>query len=171
MVLMTASDLTLLIDFHYWARDRVLDAAEKLTPDQYVRDMGNSFRSIRDTLVHVYSSEWNWFQRWHGTSPQGMLDPSGFPDVATLRAAWIDHEAKLRAYVASLDDAGIARVIEYRGLQGQPYASAIWEMVQHVVNHGTYHRGQVTTMLRQLGAAPAQSVDLIVFHRQRRATT
>ncbi len=166
---MTLSDLTLLIDFHYWARDRVLDAAEALTPEQYGRDMGSSFRSIRDTLVHVYSSEWNWLQRWNGVSPQAMLDPADFPDVASLRTAWVEHESRLRGYLATLDDAGILRVIEYRSLQGQPNASAIWEMVQHVVNHGTYHRGQVTTMLRQLGAAPARSVDLIVFHRQRRA--
>ena len=100
-----------------------------------------------------------------------MLDPLNYPDVARLRAEWQAHEARMRAYLASLDDVGVQQVIEYRGLQGQPYTSAIWEMLHHVVNHGTYHRGQVQTMLRQLGAAPARSVDLITFYRERNAAS
>ena len=166
---MTHRDLTTLLDFHYWARDRVLVAAAELTPEQFTRNLGSSFPSVRDTLVHVYSSEWTWYQRWHGTSPSAMLDPLDYPDVARLQTEWSGHEARMRAYLGSLDDAGVRKVIEYRGLQGQPYRSAIWEMVHHVVNHGTYHRGQVQTMLRQLGVSPARSVDLIVFYRERNA--
>lgn len=164
---MTHADLTTLLDFHYWARDRVLDAAALLSPEQYTRDLGNSFPSVRDTLVHLYSAEWNWYQRWNGTSPTSMLDPLQYPDLPCLRVEWTAHEARMRAYLASHDDASVLRVLEYRGLQGQEYRSAIWEMCHHVVNHGTYHRGQVQTMLRQLGAEPARSVDLIVFYRER----
>src|SRR5215217_5401372 len=142
---MTHSDLTMLLDFHYWARTRVLDAAERLTPEQFTRDLGSSFPSVRDTLVHLYSAEWAWYQRWHGTSPTAMLRPAEYPDVPTLRAAWMDHEANMRAFLASLGDAGLARVIEYRTLSGHPSSSALSEMLHHVVNHGTYHRGQVTT--------------------------
>ncbi len=166
---MTHSDLTTLLDFHYWARNRVLDAAEQLTPEQFTRDLGGSFASVRDTLVHLYSAEWAWYQRWHGTSPTAMLSPAEYPDVATLRAAWVAHEATMRAFLGSVGAEGITRVIEYRTLAGQPSSSALWEMLHHVVNHGTYHRGQVTTMLRQLGAAPARSVELIAFYRERNA--
>ena len=166
---MTHPDLTTLLDFHYWARDRVLAAAAALTAEQFTRNLGSSFPSVRDTLVHLYSAEWNWYQRWHGTAPSAMLDPLEYPDVGRLQAAWAEHEARMRAYLASLDDAGVRQVIEYRALQGQPYRSAIWEMFHHVVNHGTYHRGQVQTMLRQLGAPPARSLDLIVFYRERNA--
>jgi uncharacterized damage-inducible protein DinB len=166
---MTHHDLTTLLDFHYWARDRILAAASALTPEEYTRDLGSSFPSVRDTLVHLYSAEWNWYQRWHGTSPSTMLDPADYPDLASLQAAWTGHEARMRAYLAALDDAGVRQVIDYRALQGQPCRSAIWEMVHHVVNHGTYHRGQVQTMLRQLGAAAARSVDLIGFYRERNA--
>jgi len=62
-------DLDLLLDYHYWARDRVLDAVEALTPEQLTRDMGNSFKSVLDTLAHLHSSEWIWLSRWHGESP------------------------------------------------------------------------------------------------------
>jgi uncharacterized damage-inducible protein DinB len=166
---MNLADLTTLLDFHYWARNRVLDAAALLTPEQYTRDLGSSFPSVRDTLVHLYSAEWNWYQRWHGISPQSMLNPLDFPDVASLRAAWGTHEGKMRSFLDSLGEEGITQAIDYKALDGSPYRSEVWEMLHHVVNHGTYHRGQVQTMLRQLGASPAKSVDLIVFYRQKRA--
>ena len=53
-----------LVDYHYWARDRVLDAVEPLPSEQFLRDLGNSFGSIRDTLVHIYSADWIWLSRW-----------------------------------------------------------------------------------------------------------
>jgi uncharacterized damage-inducible protein DinB len=163
---MTLADLKTLIDFHYWARDRMLDAAENLTPEQFTRDMGSSFKSIRDTLAHLYSAEWAWYQRWHGTSPTAMLPFEQFPDVASIRQTWSTHEARMRSFLDSLTDADINRVIEYRMLDGRPGSSPLWQMVQHIVNHGSYHRGQLTTMYRQLGAAPAQSVDLIRYYRE-----
>lgn len=167
---MDEADLTRLIDFHYWARDRVLDAVAQLTSEHYTRDMGNSFASVRDTLVHLYSAEWAWLQRWRGTSPTAMLDPVAFPDVPTLRTAWLEHEGRLRAFVAALGPDAVRRPFVYKAFDGRPHTSPFGEMLQHVVNHGTYHRGQVTTMLRQLGAPPAKSVELIVFHRERRET-
>jgi uncharacterized damage-inducible protein DinB len=163
---MNPDDLRRLLDYHYWARDRVLDAVAPLSPDLFTRDMGNSFRSIRDTLVHAYSAECIWYSRWNGESPSAMLSPEAFPDVTSLRQAWLEHERKVRALFAPLDNAGIARVIEYRAMSGQVSASVLWHMLQHVVNHATYHRGQVTTMIRQLGAVPPKSMDLITFYRE-----
>lgn len=164
---MTATDLTLLLDYHYWARDRLLDAASTLQPDALLRDMGNSFRSVRDTLVHIYGAEWVWYARWQGQSPTALPDAAAFPDVATLRAAWTALEAQVRAFVADLGEDGIAREFRYASLAGAPATSAFWQMLQHVVNHATYHRGQVTTLLRQLGARPPGGMDLIQFYRTR----
>ena len=81
--------------------------------------------------------------------------------------AWVEQEARVRAFLAGLGEQGVARVFEYKTLGGQPGSSAFWEMVTHMVNHGSYHRGQITTMLRQLGAAPAKSMDMIAFYRER----
>ena len=164
---MDLRDLQTLLDYHYWARDRVLAAVEGLTPEQFTRDLGSSFKSVRDTLAHTFSAEWAWYSRWQGTSPTAMLPATDFPDVATLRAKWIEHESKVRAYIAALDDEGIDRVVEYKLLNGQPGASPLWQMLQHMVNHASYHRGQVTTMLRQLGATPGKGMDMIAFYRLR----
>jgi uncharacterized damage-inducible protein DinB len=165
----TLNDLTTLLDFHYWARDRVLDAVSQLTPEEYTRELGSSFPSVRDTLVHLFSAEWNWCQRWHGTSPTAMLDPHDYPDLQVLAVAWRIQEQRMRAYLASLDASEIAKESDYNALNGQPQRSVFWHMLQHVVNHGSYHRGQIATMLRQLGAAPAQSVDLITYYREKAA--
>jgi uncharacterized damage-inducible protein DinB len=164
---MTIHDLRTLLDYHYWARDRVLDAAAALTAEQFTRDLGSSFRSVRDTLAHTYSAEWAWHSRWLGTSPTAQLPPDTFPDVATLRSMWLDQETKVRAFVEELGDAGIDRVFEYRLLNGTAGASVFSQMLQHLVNHASYHRGQVTTMLRQLGAPAPKSTDMIGFFRER----
>ena len=162
---MTADDLTTLMTFHYWARDRILDAAEALTAEQWTRDLGSSFPSVRDTLVHVYSAEWAWYERWQGRSPAAHIPADQFHDVATLRIAWREHQGRMLEFLSGLGDEGIKRVVDYHSFAGLHGSSAIWQMAQHIVNHASYHRGQVTTMLRQLGAKPAKSVDLIAFYR------
>jgi uncharacterized damage-inducible protein DinB len=166
---MTLNDLRTLLDFHYWARDRLLEAVERLPPEAFTRNLGSSFGSVRDTLAHLYSAEWAWHSRWHGVSPTAMIPFERFPDVATLRGAWAELEGKVRAFLETVGEEGLNRVFEYRLLSGQPGASPFWQMLQHIVNHGSYHRGQVTTLLRQLGATPAKSMDLITFYRERAA--
>jgi uncharacterized damage-inducible protein DinB len=160
-------DVRTLVDFNYWARDRMLAAVEALSPEQYTKDMGNSFKSLRDTLVHMYSAEWIWLTRWQGTSPTAPIPFDRFANLAELAAAWRELESQIRSLVDGLDAAGLEREHDYRLMNGQPGRSVFWHMLQHVVNHGTYHRGQVVTMLRQLGLPPGKSTDLIAFYRER----
>jgi uncharacterized damage-inducible protein DinB len=165
---MTPQEAATLVDYHYWARDRLLDAVAVLTPEQYLRDLGNSFKSVRDTVVHTYGAEWVWHLRWVGNSPSSLPDPEAFPDLPSVLAAWHAHEEKIRLFVQSLAAAdGLARVFKYRALSGQEAESMFAHMLQHVVNHASYHRGQVTTMLRQLGAPAPRSQDMIAFYRER----
>ena len=162
---MNLQDLRTLLDYHYWARDRILSALEPVTPEQFTKALGSSFTSIQDTLGHVYSAEWAWHQRWIGKSPAAQLPRETFPDVATVKRLWEKTEAEVRAFLESLGEAGVERTFDYKMLTGEPASSVFWHMLQHVVNHASYHRGQVTTMLRQLGAAPPQGMDLITFYR------
>jgi uncharacterized damage-inducible protein DinB len=164
---MNLADLKTLLDYHYWARDRLLDAVSQLTPEQFTKDLGSSFKSVRDTLAHLYSAEWAWYSRWQGVSPTAMRPVDQFEDVATLRRAWAENEAKVRAFVDSLGEADVNNIYEFKMLNGQQTSAVFWHMLQHVANHASYHRGQVTTMLRQLGAEPAKSMDMIRFYRER----
>jgi len=163
----TQDELRALFDYHYWARDRILAAAERITPEQYARDMGNSFRSVRATLCHIYLADLVWYRRWQGLPPPATVSAEPYETVADLRQAWLELEGQYRAYLDSLGDEGVQRILSYTLLSGAAGTSIIWQMMQHVVNHATYHRGQVTTMLRQLGADPPKSLDLIAFYRER----
>lgn len=164
---MNLQDLQTLLDYHYWARDRLLAAVGPLSPEEFARPLGSSFPSIRDTLVHLYSADWIWCSRWEGESPAAMLPSESFADVAAIRSAWTAHERRVRSVVERLGEDGIQRPLEYRTASGQAQAQPFWQQCQHVVNHSSYHRGQITTMLRQIGATPPTSMDLIAFHRER----
>jgi len=166
---MTFDDLQTLLDYHYWARDRMLAVVETMSQEQLTKPLGNSFSSIFDTVVHLYGADWIWRTRWHGESPTALPTSSGFADLAAVRQAWSEEERQIRAVLTRLGPADVAHPFEYRAWDGRLYTQPFWQMLQHLVNHGSYHRGQVTTMLRQLGVAPPKSMDLIAFYRERAA--
>jgi len=162
---MNVTDLKTMIDYNYWARDRILAVVEPLAPEQFTRDLSSSFRSIRDTMAHLHAAEWIWHQRWIGNSPTALLPNDRFADVAALRAAWSETEQHIRGFVEQGGEAIVDKVYHFRLLNGTEGSATFWQMLQHVVNHGSYHRGQVTTMLRQLGAEPPKPLDMIAFYR------
>ena len=166
---MNLADLNTWLDYHYWARDLVLDAAATLTPEQFTRPLESSFKSVRDTLAHTFGAEWLWYNRWTGNLSATMPKYESWPDVTSIKRAWLDHEVRVRTFVTDGGEAGVTRVYNYKSLAGQPTSSQFWEMLVHVVNHGSYHRGQLTTLLRQLGAAPPKQMDMIAFFRVRSA--
>ncbi len=164
---MNFEDVNTLLDYNYWARDRVLDAVSALALEQFTRPLGSSFGSVRDTLAHICDAESIWLARWNGSPPAGFRPAERIADVAAARSEWAELEAGMRAFLAGLGPEGVTRSIEYKDLRGAPRSHVFWHMLQHVVNHGSYHRGQVTTMLRQLGAQPPMSMDLIAYYRQK----
>lgn len=163
---MTRDHLLLLVDYHYWARDRMLDAVAALPAREYLAARGGSFASIRDTLVHLYGAEWIWMERWKGTSPTAGIGAERFPDVSSLRSAWDELEREVRGYVRGLDGDRVDERVTYRNLAGREAESSRWTMIQHVVNHASYHRGQVTTLVRQAGGQTAPQ-DLIAYYREK----
>lgn len=165
---MNVEDFANLYDYNSWANHRTLDSCASLTDTQFLQDLGSSFASIRDTLVHSMLVEWVWFERWHGRAPDKYPAAREFPNLGTLRARWSQIERDLVTYIASLKPEDLVRVVHHKTIAGVPQAQPLWQMLQHLVNHGTYHRGQIATMLRQSKATPP-STDLIVFYREREA--
>jgi len=158
--------LTALLDYHYWAQARVFDAVAALTPEQFTQDLGNSFPSVRDTLAHIHFAECLWYARWQG-EPLPAPSTTGFPDLLSIRQASRAHETRMRALLEVMGQDGInERQDDTSRLDGKDHSSFYWQMFQHVVNHGTYHRGQLTMMLRRLGATPV-ATDLMVFYWER----
>jgi uncharacterized damage-inducible protein DinB len=163
---MSPEDIRQLYDYNAWANRRAMEAAAALTPEQFTKPLGSSFSSVRDTLAHIYGAEWIWLERFQGRSPASLPDVKEFTNLASLRKRWLEHETLLLGFVRGLTQADLDRVMEYKTLKFGVYQNPLWQSMQHLVNHGTYHRGQVTTLLRQLGAQPILT-DLMHFYRER----
>lgn len=161
---MTIEDVHLLYDYNSWANRRVLDACAPLSAAQLTQNLNSSFPSVRDTLAHIMWAEWLWLERWNGRSPSGPL-PGELSSLASVRRRWQEIENDLLKFVRALSAPDLDRVVEYKNTKGNPFSNPMWQMLQHVVNHGTYHRGQITTLLRQLGATPV-ATDMIAFYRE-----
>jgi uncharacterized damage-inducible protein DinB len=168
---MTYDDLNTLIDYNYWARDRVLDAVQALTPEQFTCDMGNSFGSVRDTIAHICDAESIWLARWKGEEPAGFQKADRMPDVNAAGKEWGEIERGVRAVLEKLGPEGVEGAIEYKDTRGAAHSEPFSILVQHVVNHGSYHRGQVTTMLRQMGVQPPRFMDFIAYYRVKKMGT
>jgi uncharacterized damage-inducible protein DinB len=157
------ADIQELYRYNQWANDCAFDVVSGLTLEEFTRDLGNSYPSVRDTLTHIVWAEWIWLQRWKGTSPRHRFDAAEFPHVNTLNARWLELKAAQGAFVDGVSGERLHAVFTYVNLQGQSCRYALWRQMYHVVNHSTYHRGQLTTMLRQLGTVPVPT-DFLVFH-------
>jgi uncharacterized damage-inducible protein DinB len=83
---MTPEEMRTLYEFNAWANHRSLEAAAKLTNEQFTKPMGSSFGSVRDTLAHICGAEWIWLERFEGRSPASFPNASDYVDVAILRA-------------------------------------------------------------------------------------
>ena len=167
---MAPSEARDLFTYTRWANERVLEAVAGLPEETAGRDLGSSFPSVRETLAHMAAAEWIWLERLNGRSPTAGPEGWDTATVAGVAAAWRSVAEAWRAFVEDTTEATLARRIRYATLRGDPYASDVAQILRHVANHATYHRGQVTTMLRQLGVTPP-STDYIAWDRARTAAT
>lgn len=167
---MDINDFRNLYEYNAWANRRASDVCAALSAEQLTRNLASSFPSVRDTLAHIMGAEWIWLERWRGASPTSFMDTSQLATVAAIRERWDPIERGLQDYVHSLSPADLQGTLQYKSMAGQPFAQPLWQTLQHLANHSTYHRGQITTMLRQLGAKPV-STDMVGFYRERATTT
>jgi uncharacterized damage-inducible protein DinB len=158
-------ELRRLFAYNRWANLRMLEALEELTPDELGRDLKGSFPSVAATLVHLMGAEWVWMRRWSGSSPQAFPPSLVLDSVAAVRQEWDRLWEEQQAFLAGLDDGAIQRMVAYTRFDGASQEQPLHELLRHVVNHATYHRGQVAIMLRQLGHTPP-STDLVRYYRE-----
>lgn len=164
---MTRDDLVTLYDYNYWANARILDAAARLTEEQFQTIVtGLSHGSVRATLVHALAAENIWRQRClEGVSPKTLLQEADLPTLDLLRRLWAEEETAMRAGLARLSDEALNRPIAYMTTRGAPMEDILWQILAHVVNHGTQHRAETAVALTAFGRSPGD-VDLIVYLRR-----
>ena len=151
-----------LFAFNEWANERMLSSVSSLSPEELRRELGGSFGSLWGTLVHIVGVEWLYPQRWRGTSPSALPKPDGFVDLAALRAFWREVRAEQLRFLDGLEEERLQQAVEYVSLNQGKYAYPLVDQMRHLVNHSTYHRGQVTLQLRQLGKKPT-STDYLLY--------
>jgi uncharacterized damage-inducible protein DinB len=157
-----------LFAYNRWANHRLLEAAARLDDEAFTRHLGGSFPTVRDTLAHIVSAEWIWLARWLGDSPMAAPESWDLATLAGIRAEWEQVERDREAFLAGLDDGALAGIVAYRSMRGEPFAQPLGQLLRHVINHSTYHRGQVASQLRQLGVA-VPATDLVLYYRERAA--
>ena len=162
---MTLAELRDHLDFNEWANKRTFGAAATLSVDDLTRDLKSSFPSIRDTLAHMVGGEWVWFTRWTGESPTTFPEWTRTDTLDDLIARLATIEAQRRVWFDRLSEDDLARRYPYRLFNGTEDAQPLSELILHVVNHASYHRGQIATMMRQVGAKPV-GTDRITYTRE-----
>ena len=143
--------ITAAYDYTYWANGRYFAVAEGLTAEQLHQMQGHSWGDVHGTLIHMMSSEWVWFERWHGTMPKGHLDNADFPTLASLKKRWIELEAEMRAFIDRQTEESLQSEITYTNFRGETFHVPLWQMLVHIVNHETHHRGELAAMYAQMG--------------------
>jgi uncharacterized damage-inducible protein DinB len=162
---MTIDEARQLFAYGSWANALMFSVARGLSEEQFRARAASSFPSVAATLGHIVGAEWVWLRRWRGESPTTVPSWAPEPVLAELEAQLAAVEAERGSFLDPLSDADLDRVVSYRTMAGQAYSDPLGALIRHLVNHSTYHRGQLATQLRQLGVAPP-STDLIRFLRQ-----
>ena len=150
----TPEDIADLFAFGRWATRQTLASAAPLTPEEFVQPVGGSFGSVQATLTHLYGADWVWLERWHGRSPGALPGADAALSVAALGAKWETVHDGQQAFVASLSPARMSEPLTYVNFAGKTLTYRIGDTLVHAANHATYHRGQIATLLRQLGKTP-----------------
>ena len=151
---MHIDDLRTLYEYSCWMNDRILDAASRVTPEQFVAPTNLTPRNLQDNLVHILDVEWSWRETARSRGEQGVgndeeLQPADFPEVETLRARWAQESVVMRDYLAGLTDADLdapARPGDERFSLG--------DILLHAINHGTLARVEAAVLLTQYGQSP-----------------
>jgi len=162
---MTAQEVRTHIGYSGWASRKVLEAALALPPEDRAKAMSVSHESIANTLAHIYFGDAIWFSRI--ADPSYPVPPhDALPSLDFVIEEWPRLQAKWEAWASGVTDSDLARQVAFKsrfiGNAGLP----AWQIVVHVVNHATLHRGQIVGMLRQLGMKPPATDILFYYYEQ-----
>ncbi len=162
---MTKSDIQLLYDYDRWATLKMIEVVAPIASEQLKKNMGSSFESIHGTLVHILSADKVWLDRWTGKTP-APLKAESIPTTEVLKKHWDIFYLDVGNFLGGLSDDHLLQPLRYTDFRGNVHHQPLGLQMQHKVNHASYHRGQIVTMLRQLNIKPV-STDFINFLRQK----
>ena len=162
------SHFVMMAEYNAWANARLYEMARRLPDEQYRQDVGAYFRSLHGTLNHIMCADLIWMRRLTGAGEHPTnLNSIVFDDFPSLSAARQQEDQRIIAYVESLSDAQMEETWAYRTLNGTPQKQRHREILAHLFNHQTHHRGQAHAVLTMLGMAEPDPLDLLIMQRER----
>lgn len=167
---MTLQEMKLLHAYNAWASNRIFDALEKIPPEDIAKDLKSSHGSIQGTLTHMVAAEKIWLSRLLGTPDTTLMTGAEAPTLADLKAVWEKTGYTMAKLLGSLTDRKLQDTFTMVTTSGKSFTNTFGQAMQHVVDHSTYHRGQIVTLMRQLGHMPP-SAGLIGFYRETAGVT
>ncbi len=158
---MTPEQFQTLFEYHYAAHERIWDCVRGLAPERFLEPSDYSFGSIRNQLAHCMIVDIRWLARLQGEMPPELAFDE-YPDASALRQAWIAVRKQFMAYIKDLTPADLNEFInlDFPGRYGRK-RNPRWQILLHVINHGTDHRAQILARLHELGA-PTFEQDLML---------
>lgn len=164
---MTVKDIQNLYDYDQWANKKLFTVIAQLQPSQFMQNVGGSYGSIRNTLVHTMSTEWGWLERCGGHQRGPALKSEDYSTLDSIVVQWDKVQGWLRELLSKLTDADLLLNKEYV-LANQKQSLPIGEMLHHGANHSVHHRGQVALLLRMMGYAPG-NFDIVFYYLEKHA--
>ena len=156
--------------YNRWANARLYEAALKLEESDYRRNVGAFFKSMHGTLNHLLLTDLLWLKRLTGEGDHPkQLDAILYEDRRVLALARAEEDERIVRYVASLDEAALNGMHKYSNTAGQPFEQRRREILAHLFNHHTHHRGQAHTILSICTGREPPSLDLLLLQRGIRA--
>lgn len=153
-----------LLDYDTWAYNRVKDHAIQLNEEQFNRDLGDGIGSIKEKLKHLNWAEEIWARRIQGEDPGSDVPVADSSEPGSFFEFWDSSRSKNFARLRSELQAEPGRIVRYQNTRGDRFEQPLWQIALHVVNHGTFHRGQLSSMHRRLTGNP-MPLDMILYHR------
>lgn len=151
--------------YNIWANNEMLAVILALTEEQQKQEITSSFPSIYKTSFHVYDAESIWLQRLNGI--QNFNRPSNNKDASMQDIAngWQQQSKLWLEWISNATEEQISQTFAYKNVKGESFEQPLNEVLLHLFNHGTYHRGQLITMLRQLGVQKIPATDFVHWAR------
>jgi uncharacterized damage-inducible protein DinB len=162
---MTAQEIRTLHAFNSWASNRTFDALALIPDADIMKDMKSGLGSIHGTILHMVGAEKIWLSRWIGKPDARLIASADAPTLAAVRRVWGETGFAMAKFLGTMTDAKLKDTFTMTTAAGATFAHSYAQAIQHVVDHSTYHRGQIALLLRQLGHTPP-GTGLIAFYRE-----
>lgn len=155
-----------LSDYNYWANKKMCGFLSQLDPDLLDREVSSSFPTLRKTLGHIYDGEFLWLERMEGRMLDYWPSEKLGNDFEALKEGVLEASKNLMGFVARQKEEVFTQPCHYKDIKGREWSQVYFKILTHVFNHSTFHRGQLVTMMRQVGFTDLSSTDYIYFMRQ-----